>query len=232
MTGMRVVRSGWSGLRLRRSRWGRTLVSRMRIRLRAFGASAGRVWLDQAELEFRIRDDDAARFAVRDAAAVNLERQLLEPRDQITSDDGAGLFFADVFVVAGFSLGRGRKNRLRQPIGLAMDEPAGIAVDAERVAVRHRSRQPLAPERRLVELAVRSEHPQGDLRGAAPKRPPDRAPSLRDDADDIPRLGLRGDDVGSVDPRMAGADALDAAARDDTLAIGHWLSAIALIIGH
>ena len=54
-----------------------------------------------------------------DAALVDRERQVAQPRDAVGADDRAGLGLADVLVVAGLGLRRGREDRLGQPVGLA-----------------------------------------------------------------------------------------------------------------
>src|SRR5688572_25735965 len=54
-----------------------------------------------------------------DAAAVDLERERLEPRDQVVSDDRAGLLFADVHIMTALRLGGRREDRFGQPIRFA-----------------------------------------------------------------------------------------------------------------
>ena len=73
----------------------------------------------QPELELGVRDDDPLRLGVLHAAPVDLQRQRLELRDQVLADQAAGFVLADVDVVAGVGLGRGREDRLRQAIGFA-----------------------------------------------------------------------------------------------------------------
>ena len=53
------------------------------------------------------------------AAAVDLERQRLQPRDEIGADQPTGFLLADVDVVSGVGLRRRREDRLGQPIGFA-----------------------------------------------------------------------------------------------------------------
>ena len=88
----------------------------------------------QAEFELGVRDDDPLRLGVRHAAAVDLQRQRLERRDQVLADQAAGFALADVDVVAGVGLGRGREDRLRQAIGFAQAARQLDAADTARSA--------------------------------------------------------------------------------------------------
>ena len=135
----------------------------------------------QAELELGVGDDDPLRFGVRHAAAVDLQRQLLQACDQVGADQPAGLFLADVHVVAALGLGRGSEDRLGQPVRFAQSgrqrdaaDAAGLLVflpaRARQVAARHafdRHRIGLAHEHRPAARA-------GPRAGGPPRGTPAR----------------------------------------------------------
>ena len=66
---------------------------------------------------------------MRDAAAIDLQRQRFQPRDQIGPDQPAGFFLADVHIVAALGLGGRREDRLGQAIGFAQARRQRDAAD-------------------------------------------------------------------------------------------------------
>ena len=69
----------------------------------------------EAELELRVGDDDARALGVLGAAAVQRERQVAQPADQLGAELRRRLRLADVLVVPALGLRRGREDRRRQP---------------------------------------------------------------------------------------------------------------------
>ena len=70
----------------------------------------------QAELEFRVGDDDAARFGMRGAFGVEAQRQLPDAIEHALADQFGGVLFRDVDVVPALRLRRRREDRFGQPI--------------------------------------------------------------------------------------------------------------------
>ncbi len=83
--------------------------------------------LEHAELEFRIRDDDAALPGIIAARLVDHQAQVARLRGEIRADDLARLVERNVFVVAGFGFGRWREDGFGQFGGFGQ---AGGQLDA------------------------------------------------------------------------------------------------------
>ena len=67
-----------------------------------------------AEFEFRIGEDDAARFGVGRRLAVDAQSEIAQQRGGLAADELRGGFERDVFVVARFGFGGRREDRLGQ----------------------------------------------------------------------------------------------------------------------
>ena len=88
----------------------------------------------QAELELRVGDDDAARFGVGGALRVKPQRQVADAVEHALADDlGGCVFFADVDVVAGLAfvagvkMGSGRRSDSFIPLGSRMPHTSPVA---------------------------------------------------------------------------------------------------------
>src|SRR5262249_31881417 len=99
-------------------------------------------------------------------------------------------------------------------IRLGVDQPVRGRVELERHAEAQRRLEPLPDERLARRLRPERDHAQRDLGSIAEERVADDAPARARDADEI--AGRRADlrDVPAIDPRMAGARAILALARD------------------